>query len=196
MQRRFSLPCRRAALISRLRDTRATQLAEFAISLPLLVVFVVGIFDFGAAYNLKHKLGSAAQEGALSAAGEVTSDVEVDRANPSSVRASVDVIFNYLATQKVITNAYVAPCGITGTPSHTTPSLIWTYTINGCPGTLTVVIDRGHVLGTGPPNVIGTEVTVSYTYNWQFNSVIGLIVPNTMTLPNPISATADAHNLF
>jgi len=39
-------------------------LLEFAISLPLLVVFIVGMFDFSAAFNQKQKIEQAAQEGA------------------------------------------------------------------------------------------------------------------------------------
>src|SRR5579871_1785524 len=33
----------------------AAQLVEFAVTLPLLVVFVVGIFDFSGAFTLKQK---------------------------------------------------------------------------------------------------------------------------------------------
>ncbi len=47
-----------------LADTSGSQLLEFAVALPLLVVFVVGIFDFGGAFNLKQKLNNIAREGA------------------------------------------------------------------------------------------------------------------------------------
>ena len=47
-----------------LRGTEGTQLVELAVTLPLLVVMVVGIFDFGGAYNLKQKLNDTAREGA------------------------------------------------------------------------------------------------------------------------------------
>ena len=33
------------------RDDRAAQIVEFAVALPLLVVFVVGIFDFSGAFT-------------------------------------------------------------------------------------------------------------------------------------------------
>ena len=42
----------------------ASQIVELAISLPVLVIFVVGIFDFGGALTLKQKLTNAAREGA------------------------------------------------------------------------------------------------------------------------------------
>ncbi len=45
-------------------DTSGSQLLEFAVALPLLVVFVVGIFDFGAAFNVKQKLSNITREAA------------------------------------------------------------------------------------------------------------------------------------
>ena len=50
-----------------------TQIAEFALSLPLLVLFVVGIFDFSGAITLKQKLTNAAREGARAAAADPAS---------------------------------------------------------------------------------------------------------------------------
>jgi len=47
------------------RDEQGAALLEFAISLPLLVVFIVGIFDFSGAFNQKQKIEQAAQEGAI-----------------------------------------------------------------------------------------------------------------------------------
>jgi hypothetical protein len=41
-------------------DIAASQMVEFAVCLPFLVVVVVGIFDFGEAFNLKQKLNGAA----------------------------------------------------------------------------------------------------------------------------------------
>ena len=45
-------------------DTRASQIVEFAVALPLLLVLAVGIFDFGSAFNMKQKLTNAAREAA------------------------------------------------------------------------------------------------------------------------------------
>ncbi len=42
-----------------LADIAASQMAEFAVCLPLLIVVVVGIFDFGEAFNVKQKLNGA-----------------------------------------------------------------------------------------------------------------------------------------
>ncbi|MFZ0759119.1 MAG: TadE family protein, partial [Candidatus Sulfotelmatobacter sp.] len=56
-------------------DDRAAQIVEFALSLPLLVVFVVGIFDFSGALTLKQKLTNAAREGARVAAADPANDL-------------------------------------------------------------------------------------------------------------------------
>jgi Flp pilus assembly protein TadG len=41
-----------------IRSDRGSQIVEFAVALPLLIVFVVGIFDFGEAFNQKQKLSN------------------------------------------------------------------------------------------------------------------------------------------
>ena len=46
----------RAWMTELFADTSGSQMLEFAVTLPLLVVFVVGIFDFGEAFNTKQKL--------------------------------------------------------------------------------------------------------------------------------------------
>ncbi len=48
----------------RLRSERGNQLVEFAVSLPLLAVLVVGIFDFSSAFTVKQKLAAIALDGA------------------------------------------------------------------------------------------------------------------------------------
>jgi len=74
-----SEPHARALLMRRLHslfaDTRATQIAEFAVALPLLMVMVVGILDFGNAYNLKQKVTNTAREAASMGASQPTSDI-------------------------------------------------------------------------------------------------------------------------
>ncbi len=48
-----------AAKWPRLRGAEGVAIAEFAVSLPLLLVIAVGIFDFGGAFNVKQKLDNA-----------------------------------------------------------------------------------------------------------------------------------------
>jgi len=52
------------------KRSEGSALLEFAIVLPLLVVFIVGIYDFSGAFNEKQKIGHAAQEGAVAAGAQ------------------------------------------------------------------------------------------------------------------------------
>ena len=56
-------------------DECAAQIVEFAVSLPLLILFVVGIFDFSNAVSLKQKLTNAARETARVAAADSANDL-------------------------------------------------------------------------------------------------------------------------
>jgi Flp pilus assembly protein TadG len=163
-------------------SSEGSALLEFAIVLPLLVVFIVGIYDFSGAYNQKQKIEHAAQLGAAVAAGQPTGDRDPAISNPESLQPVVDVIFNSLADDAVLPQANQGSCtAAAAAVTHITPPpLQWTYTIADCAApladALTVTIDRG-VLVAGTPATVSTAVTVSFPYRWRFNSVIQLLVP-------------------
>ena len=106
------MPARRIA-ISRVEkptffaDTSGSQLLEFAVALPLLVVFVVGIFDFGGAFDLKQKLSNIAREGARFASSLPTNDLDAI-GTPPSVTAIRDLVVAHLQT------ARLNDCGLAG----------------------------------------------------------------------------------
>jgi Flp pilus assembly protein TadG len=187
-----------------LKDARGAALLEFAIVLPLLVVFTVGIFDFAGAFNQKQKIEQAAQEGARFAAAQPTSDIHTSGSSsvssPTSLQAVVAAVFNSLADSGVLPNANQGTCAPPGSVSNT-GTLTWTYTISGCSGdlndSLTIVINRGWVStsGTGPPVAVGTIVTVKYPYHWRFNSVIQLLIPGASYAPmTQLTESATVHN--
>jgi len=150
-----------------------SQIAELAVSLPLIVVMLVGIMDFGQAFNLKHKLETATREAARFASNQSSADLT--NPVPPSINAVRDVIHNYLqATQ-------IDDCGLAAAlPSNA--DLVWTYkTTANCPGTLTVVIDRGTTYqtpGGTPVTVEATHITISYPFQWHFNRVVKLVMPS------------------
>lgn len=162
------------------KQTEGSALLEFAIVLPLLVVFVVGIYDFSGAFNQKQKIEQAAQQGAITAGAQPTSDIDPSIANPDSLQPVVTVIFNSLKGSGVLALANQGSCSPTAAlPTYTVP-LTWTYAISGCSnygaGDLTIAINRGWVpAGATPPVPVGTKVTVDYPYFWHFNSVFQLI---------------------
>lgn len=181
------------------RDDRAAQLLEFAVSLPLLVVFVVGIFDFSGAFSLKHKLANAAREGARAAAADPANDLGgYSTPVPASVGDAFQVVDNYLLDSKI------DDCGLSGASGSSSGNLTWTYTSSTCAagGTLKLIINRGYYFpitstqlapdcGTGEATgatmtIIATCVNIEYPYTWRFNRVISLLgassnVPKTLT---------------
>jgi Flp pilus assembly protein TadG len=175
-----------------LRDVRGAALLEFAITLPLLVVFVVGIFDFSGAFNQKQKIEQAAQEGAIIAGAQSMSDIASGNGNPDSLQPVVTAVFNSLAASGIVPQGTCAP---PVTPTHSGSNLKWKYTISPCPDDLTITIDRGWVSASGSPAVVGTMVTVIYPYHWRFNSVIQLLFPGaSYAATTNLTESATVHN--
>ena len=163
-----------------LRETEGSALLEFAIVLPLLMVFIVGIFDFSGAFNQKQKIEQAAQEGAIIAGAQPMSDIDPSNpgANgPDSLQPVVRSVFNSLAGSGVLPNAKTGNCKPTGKYAHL-GNLKWKYTISSCPDDLTIIIDRGLVPAPGPPAAVCTIVSITYPYHWRFNRVIQLLFPD------------------
>ncbi len=157
-------------------------LAEFAVALPLLVVLVYGIFDFGGAFNLKQKLDNATREGARYASSLPTNDLDMTGTPPPSIDSVRLLVDSYLINAGVNDCGLAAVAGIPMAP----PALSWQYTANtgGCPGPLTLTINRSDAIltafGGGTPanvNVICSRVTLTYVYQWQINHVIQLVAP-------------------
>jgi Flp pilus assembly protein TadG len=170
---------------------------EFAISLPLLAVFLVGIYDFSGAFNQKQKIEQAAQEGAIIAAAQPMNDIQSSNPNPDSLQPVVTAIFNSLAASNVLPLANQGDCKAPVGATYVS-GVKWTYTITDCPDTLTITIDRGWVAGgpsSGTPTSVGTAVTVSYPYRWRFNSVIEVLVPGARyAATTNLSETATVQN--
>jgi Flp pilus assembly protein TadG len=185
------------------RDKQAAQLLEFAMALPLLIVFVVGIFDFSSAYTFKQKLTNAAREAARVAAADPASDL--GNGAPASIADAYQVIYNYLQANQI------NPCGM-NMPAAPSGTLTWTIVGNPCGnGQLTITINRGYYFqlqqgmntpatancqpqtGGTRPAVIATCVSIQYPYAWQFGRAASLLGSNTI-LPSSLTAVAVAVN--
>ena len=153
--------------------TEASQIVELAVSLPLLAVVVIGLTDFSGAFNTKFRLSNAVREGARFASSQRTTDLS--NPTPLSISGVRDVVDNSLVA------VHLNDCGLS-TVSPTNAGLTWTYTANtGCPGTLTLTIDRGNVFVTGagtPVTVEATHVSIQYPYQWRFSRVITVLIPS------------------
>ena len=188
-----------------LRAEPAAQIVEFAVTLPLLVVFVVGIFDFSSAFTLKQRLTNIARDAARAAAADPANDLTPPFTGlPQSVTDAFYTVDNGLLASKL------NDCGATasGSPS----GLTWTFTANGngCPTAgLTITINRGYYFpptGAGqpsvscaaqPPNgqatIIGTCVSIQYFYAWRFGRAASLLGASAV-LPPQIAGVAVAMN--
>ncbi len=180
-----------------LRSNAGAQLVEFALATPLLLVLVIGILDFGQAFNLKQKLNNAAREGARFSIEEPCADCT--QAAPSTTQAIENSIVNYL------TNAGVNVCGLTGTTAPTTgpqPVYSWTFTSpSACPGTsanFTIEIDRGNTfVDSNGITVTSSQVIINSPYAWTFNRIITLLAPgSSYQAVTTISSNAIMQNLI
>jgi Flp pilus assembly protein TadG len=177
---------------------------EFALALPLLVVLLIGMLDFGGAYNLKQKLNNAAREGARFAGTLKCSDCTQAPSSSSfkSTPAIRDVVEAYL------TNANVPLCGTAGTTtaapiSGQTYAWTFTYSSSPCPAGVPFVltVERSFIytytdtVCACTKTVPASRVTLRYPYKWAFSRVIGLMVRGANpALPSTIASDAIMQN--
>ena len=176
---------RRKVRLALLKDASGAEMVEFVVSLPLIIVTVVGVFDFGSAFVVRQKLSNAALQGARVASNQPTSDLTNSAGScsaPASICALRDVIDSTLVDSKL------NDCGLSGATATSGSTLSWTFTTSGsCPGNLIVTVNRGFTYDVptlpSPPftsgnyRIEGTKVTISYPYKWEFNKVIGFVAP-------------------
>ncbi len=180
---------------------------EFALTLPLLVFFVVGIFDFSNAFTFKQKLTNVARDAARVAASDPSNDLQYpSTAAPASVIDAYQVIDYYLQANNI------NDCGI-APPAAPSGKMTWTATGTSAacpPGGLTIIINRGYYFPAtaaslpvtscttpqstgGQTAVIATCINIQYGYQWKFGRVASLL-GSTTVLPTSISVAGVAMN--
>jgi Flp pilus assembly protein TadG len=161
-------------------EAAGSQIAEFAVALPVLLIMVVGIFDFGNAYNIKQKVTNIAREAARMGASQPTSDLT--NAPPASILAIRDMVSSALLSSRL------SDCGL-GTTAAIAGGAPWKWTFTtscGAAGNLVLSVDRGYVFtstltaGGNPVKMITTNVTLFYPYQWQFNRVVTVLLPTSI----------------
>ena len=174
---------KRGAFVRRaVSGERGTELLELALVLPLLMVMLIGIVDFGEAWALKDKLSGAARDGARAAIANFndTMNPQCPAATPCSVQAAAG------AAIAALNNAGVNTCGLD--PSTTAPvagTFTWTYTA-ACANPMTIKIERAVPEVVDGTTSLCTRVTLTYPYSWTFSNMAGLLgnrfVTSTITL--------------
>ncbi len=177
---------------------RGSQLLEFAIAAPMLLLLVIGVWDYGAAFALKQKLTNAAREGAriVSETPSSTADVGGTPCTPApcNIQAGMRAVVQYVDHAGLN-----ASCLLSAAPTSAAPSNGWIYSCNK----ITLEIDRGIVSGSfvepyiavpqpgiGTVNVGMTVVTLIYPVTWT----AGQLVPP--PLPPQITSQVKMQNIY
>jgi len=187
-------------LLTRLKKTDGTEIIEFAVSLPLLVVLVVGIYDFGTAFTLKQKLTGAVREGARIASSQqrpIEGSTDCSH-EPLSVCMVRDMIVSTLAASNVNT------CNLSSaSATYSSGTFAWTFD-GGCNG-MSLKVERGALspatgalsapFDTTAYHIQNTKITLVYPYQWQFNQAFKLLDRNANYLSSTITVTASMQEL-
>lgn len=183
------LACRtpRAAL----SGEEAAELVEFALLLPLLLILVLGVMDFGRAFQIDQALSNASRQGARIAASATSADVLVPgSAPPISVQLACNAVVEYLQNANVDTSFMPNSGGkcskltYTGAPSFTgtdcssasgNPKYCYGFTIER----------EVSVPATGGGTIASTRVTLNFPYDWTFgfNRMIKFLAPSSNYSP-------------
>ena len=141
-----------------LASSRGVELLEFALVLPFLLVLLVGIWDFGAAFALKQKTTNAAREAARIVVSTSLSDASCTSATPCAIVAAANAAVQYLNDAGLN-----ASCITPGSPTSAS-GLTWTYS---CSNGISLVMNRGYaVAGSGGSLVPSTQVVLTYPFQW------------------------------
>jgi hypothetical protein len=183
--------------------THGTEIIEFAVSMPLLVVLAVGIYDFGTAFTLKHKLNDAVTDGARMASHQhhpVDPAADNGCGAPNSICDIRKLVGNDL--QASIGN----DCGIASATGTYGGAATFTWTFTGTCGGSSLKIERAYINpntinlpspfdSVDPYKIENTRVTLVYPYQWQFGRAFQLLGNSSNSFGSTITVTSTKQNL-
>lgn len=162
--------------------SRGSELLEFAIVLPLLLLLVAGIWDFGSAFLLKTRMTNAAREGTRVAVSTPLRTADCQGATPCSIVVAADAVKQYMTLA-----GNDASCLTPDAPSAFVAPAQATYT---CRNGTSLVIDRASAITTPTGTIPATRVTLTYPVHW---TMLGKLLGG--TLPQSLSTTVTMQNL-
>lgn len=187
-------------------SSAGAQLVELALIVPILLLIVIGIWDFGNAFAMKQKLTNAARGAARIMVStpflNPSNPIGCTTAVPCSVVAAATSVENYL-TNANLNGSWITPSSPTNNPS--TGSCEWTWTSSPSNSTTSnyykldiignVWIESdGTVVPFGSSSaaagsMLATQVTLEYPVSWNWAAVFpsgafGNEISTTVTMVN------------
>lgn len=150
------------------KNEAGVELIELALCLPILLLLLAGIFDFGQAWLLKDKIDGAARDGARETIATFN-----DMTNPQC-GASCAVQAGAAAALGALTSANVNICGMDPTAMTATGApFTWSESVtcaNGGAFTLTIARAVPQVDSSSGTDTtfFNTQVTITYPYTVNF----------------------------
>ncbi|HEV2388212.1 MAG TPA: TadE family protein [Candidatus Acidoferrales bacterium] len=152
-----------------------SQLVEFALALPILLLLVVGIWDFGSAYVMKDKLTNAAREGArITVSNSLADPLGANCGAPCSIVAAATAVAAYM-TNASLDASCIHPAAPTG---NTGKDWVWS-----CANGTRLEIDKGFTgLVLNGVTLPATRVSLTYRVVWKLAGFLpGADFPTTVT---------------
>ncbi len=159
-----------------LQRERGSQLLEFALTVPILLLLVVGAWDFGSAFVLKEKLTNAAREGARIVVSNslVSSPTCAGNSIPCPITSAENAVVQYL-NNAGLNASCLGSATVTTTYSPGPPPAglaAWTWSCNG----ITLAINRWDAAG------LDTSVSLTYPVQWSISNFFGVtVIPSQIT---------------
>jgi Flp pilus assembly protein TadG len=159
-------------------EEKGAELIELAFTLPIFLLIIFGVVDFGGAWAAQDQIECAARNGArvaVSNFNDTTTSNPQCAGGPCSVQAAVD------AAVAAFANSGLPTCGMTGAGIGAAAGAFTWSDSAGCPngGTFTITVARAvpetdNSSGTNT-TVLTTQVSISYPYTFKLNMGGGLI---------------------
>lgn len=152
------------------------ELVELALAVPLLLLLVIGIWDFGAAFLQKERMTNAAREAARVSVSTPTNLANCSGNTPCGIVAAANALKLYL------TNAGMdASCIDPENPdvSSDPTNSFWTW---GCKSGIKLTINRSFSVTTPNGMASATQVTLVWPVQWMVaRFLVNAVFPSTLT---------------
>jgi Flp pilus assembly protein TadG len=180
-------PVRRGQGRSRRRfrkQGRGVELVEFALVMPLLLLLVAGVWDFGSAILLKERMTNAAREGA-----RVAVSIPLNSGNCSG-RVPCAIVSAASTMQQYMNNAGADLSCITPSQPTSFNSSDPTVATYSCTNGISLTINRNLMVASANGEVPSTQVSLTYPVRWV---MIAKFLPG--VFPQTLTTTATMENL-